>query len=303
MTKRSIALYLSVIGLLLGVAIAWYARAFLLGRAAQSPAFDGQRAFADVETQVAFGPRTPGSDAHARVREWMQAELEKAGWQVEVQEARAMGHTIYNLTARLSDEPPQIILGAHYDSRIYADRDPDPARQLLPVPGAEDGASGVAVLLELARSLPRSTVPIWLVFFDAEDNGHIQGWDWILGSKAFVARMTAKPQAMILVDMVGDADLNIPMEENSDPLLRAAIWKTAAELGYEHVFIPQVRYNIEDDHIPFLQAGIPSVDIIDIDYAYWHTTQDTPDKVSPHSLEIVGHVLWTWLTEQGRPPE
>jgi len=301
MSRRSIALYLLVIGLLLAVAVSWYARAFLLAQAARSPVFDGQRALTDVETQVAFGPRTPGSDAHAKVREWMQAELEAAGWQVEVQQVQAMGHPIYNLIARLSDEPPQIILGAHYDSRLYADRDPDPDQQLLPVPGADDGASGVAVLLELARTLPRSTVPTWLVFFDAEDNGHILGWDWILGSRAFVEHMTVKPQAMVLVDMVGDADLNIPMEENSDPLLRAAIWKIAADLGYEHIFVPQVRYNIEDDHIPFLQAGIPSVDIIDMDYAYWHTTQDTPDKVSPRSLEIVGNVLWTWLTEQGRP--
>jgi Iap family predicted aminopeptidase len=299
MSKRSIALYLAAIGFLLVIAVGWYARAFLLGRNAFAPEFDGQRAYTDVETQVAFGPRTPGSDAHAQTRAWMQEQLEAAGWQVEVQHSESMGHPIYNLIARRSEQPPQIIVGAHYDSRIYADRDPDLLNQTLPVPGANDGASGVAVLIELARTLPDDTVPIWLVFFDAEDNGHILGWDWILGSRAFVAKLTTDPQAMILVDMVGDADLKLPMEGNSDPLLRAALWKTAAQLGYEHIFIPQVKYNIDDDHIPFLEAGIPAVDIIDIDYTAWHTLEDTPDKVSPRSLQVVGNVLWTWLAEQG----
>jgi hypothetical protein len=107
---------------------------------------------------------------------------------------------------------------------------------------------------------------------------------------------------MVLVDMVGDADLNIPMEGNSDPLLRAALWQTASRLGYDHIFIPQVKYNIDDDHIPFLEAGIPAVDIIDIDYAYWHTRQDTPDKVSARSLQVVGNVLWSWLAEQSSSP-
>ena len=298
MAKRSIVLYLSAIGLLLILTVSWYARAFVLAPGGHASTFDGERAYADVQTQVAFGPRTPGSEAHAQARKWMQARLQSAGWQVEVQQAEALGHPIFNLVARRDDRPPEIILGAHYDSRIYADQDPDPAKQVLPVPGANDGASGVAVLLELARSLPEGTVPIWLVFFDAEDNGHIQGWDWILGSRAFVAAMTVRPRAMVLVDMVGDADLNIPMEGNSDPLLRVAIWQTAAQLGYEHVFIPQPKYNIEDDHMPFLEAGIPAVDIIDIDYEFWHTRQDTADKVSPRSLEITGAVLWTWLVGQ-----
>ncbi|MBI3739535.1 MAG: M28 family peptidase [Chloroflexi bacterium] len=300
MNRRNTIIYLSAIGLLFVIALTWYARAFILDREAASTKFSGDRAYADVKTQVAFGPRIPGSDAHAKVLDWMRSELESAGWQVEIQQSESMGHPIQNLVAHRSDEPPQIILGAHYDSRIYATRDPDPSKWTQPVPGADDGASGVAVLLELARSLPDDTVPIWLVFFDAEDNGEIQGWDWLLGSKAFVTTLSAKPKAMILVDMVGDTDLSLPMEANSDPALRESIWKTAADLGYGNIFIPQPKYYIEDDHLPFIQAGIPSVDIIDINYAYWHTTSDTPEHVSAQSLQVVGDVLQTWLSQQKR---
>lgn len=173
----------------------------------------------------------------------------------------------------------------------------------MPGPGANDGGSGVAVLLELARTLPIDTVPIWLVFFDAEDNGRIPLWDWILGSRAFVAEATVLPQKMILVDMVGDSDLQIPMERNSDADLRNSIWETAARLGHDDVFLPQVGKAIVDDHVPFLEAGIPAVDIIDLDYEFWHTTSDTPDKLSAESLQIVGDVLWTWLIEQSASGE
>ncbi len=302
MNRRRILFYLIAIGILFALAIGWYARAFILGQATTTAKFDGERALADVQTQVAFGPRIPGSEAHAKILEWMRRELESAGWQVQVQETQAMGHPVQNLVAFRTAEPPQIILGAHYDSRLQASRDPDPAKQTQPVPGANDGASGVAILLGLAHSLPKNTVPVTLVFFDAEDNGDIPGWDWLLGSKAYVASLTEKPKEMILVDMVGGENLSLPMEGNSDATLRASIWDTAAKLGYQGIFVPQVKYNIEDDHIPFLQAGIPAVDIIDIDYPYWHTSQDLPEHVSVQSLTIVGNVLWAWLTQQNRQP-
>jgi Zn-dependent M28 family amino/carboxypeptidase len=209
-----------------------------------------------------------------------------------------MGHPVQNIRAYKGDAAPEVILGAHYDTRIYASRDPDAAKQTQPVPGADDGASGVAVLLELARTLPQDGTPAWLVFFDAEDNGEIPGWDWLLGSKAFVAQMKVRPKAMVLLDMVGQENLSIPMESNSDPALRAAIWDAAARLGYENVFLPHTKYSIEDDHLPFIDAGIPAVDIIDIDYPYWHTTSDLPEHVSPRSLQIVGEVVSAWLQEQ-----
>jgi Zn-dependent M28 family amino/carboxypeptidase len=249
-----------------------------------------------------MGPRVPGTDGHAQIQEWIERELVEAGWQVEIQESEALGHPIENIVVRRTDEPPQIILGAHYDTRMYADSDPDPAQHTNPVPGANDGASGVAVLLELARSLPEQTVPVWLVFFDAEDNGRIEGWDWILGSREFVANNPDPPRAAIIVDMIGDADLNIYKEQNSNPELTDEIWGVARKLGYESKFIPEYKHSMLDDHTPFVQAGIPAVDIIDFDYPYWHTVQDTPDKVSAESLDAVGETLFVWVVQQSEQP-
>jgi hypothetical protein len=300
-TKRSVALYLSIIGLLLFGAAAWYAYAYL-SQPLEPASFDGQRAFADVETQVAFGSRLPGTEGHAKIQEWMQEELESAGWQVEVQTSEALGHPVENLVARRSTESPQIILGAHYDTRMFADNDPDPAQHTNPVPGANDGASGVAVLLELARSLPEGTVPVWLVFFDAEDNGRIEGWDWIMGSREFVKNNPVQPRAVVIVDMIGDADLNIYKERNSNPELTDEIWEVANGLGYAGKFISEYKHSMIDDHTPFLEAGIPAVDIIDFDYPYWHTVQDTPDKVSAESLQVVGETLRVWIMQQSEQP-
>jgi Zn-dependent M28 family amino/carboxypeptidase len=231
----------------------------------------------------------------------MQEKLEEESWTTEIQEATMMGHPIKNVVARREGEEdkPWILLGAHYDTRIFADQDPDLEKRNQPVPGANDGASGVAVLLELARVLPE-TYPgtIWLVFFDAEDNGGIQGWDWILGSRAFVDQLGGQPDAVVIVDMIGDADLNIKMEPSSDARLTAEIWSQAAELGYKEYFLPVPGPRVLDDHTPFLRAGIPAVDIIDFDYLYWHTTADTLDKVSAESLQVVGETLVAWLESQ-----
>ncbi len=299
MTKRRTALYLIVIGFLLAIVAAWYAVSFW--SVATAPVeFDGARALADVQTQVAFGPRTPGSQGHAKVQAWMRAELESAGWIVEIQSSQMLGHPVENIIAKRNNKPPEIILGAHYDSRFFADNDPNPALRTQPVPGANDGASGVAILLGLAHSLPKDGVSTWLVFFDSEDNGRIPGWDWILGSRAFVKQNPVTPRAVVVVDMVGDADLNLYLEQNSNAALRAEIWNVAAKLGYGKQFIPTPKFSMEDDHTPFLEAGIPAVDIIDFDYPYWHTTQDTPDKVSAKSLKAVGDTLLAWITQQNR---
>ncbi|MEK6751514.1 MAG: M28 family peptidase [Chloroflexota bacterium] len=296
MTKRSATLYLLLIFALLALVAGWYIASFL-NREPDSVSFDSSRAYADVQTQVAFGTRMPGSAGHAQVREWMRAELESAGWDVQVHESERMGHPIFNIIAKRNAEPPQIILGAHYDTRMIADNDPDLTKRAEPVPGANDGASGVAVLLELARSLPEDTAPVWLVFFDAEDNGRINGWDWILGSRAFVEEIQVQPRAVVIVDMIGDADLNIYLEKNSNATIRAEIWNTAATLGHGDVFINEEKFSMLDDHTPFNEANIPAVDIIDFDYPYWHTTQDTPDKVSAESLQAVGDTLWHWIVD------
>jgi glutaminyl-peptide cyclotransferase len=268
---------------------------FLLSRSVYpSELFDGQRAYKDVLAQVTLGPRTPGSQAHARTIAYIQMELHQAGWRTVIQDTTWRGYSIKNIIASRSNRSPQIILAAHYDSRLLADQDHG-AGANGPVPGANDGASGVAVLLELARSLPENSLPAWLVFFDAEDNGGLDGRDWIMGSRAFVAELTVHPRAAIILDMIGDANLNIYIERNSDAGLVAGIWEQAARLGYEKQFIKTTKFSMLDDHTPFLEAGIPAVDIIDFDYPYWHTAADTPDKVSSKSLQIVGETLRTWI--------
>jgi glutaminyl-peptide cyclotransferase len=302
--QKTVSLYLAIIGFLLVAALGWYAYSFLAPHPQIAPpvTFDGSRAYEDVQTQVAFGSRVPDTEGHVKIQDWMREELEAAGWQVEIQESEALGHSIENVVAKKSNQPPQIIIGAHYDTRMFADNDPDVAQHANFVPGANDGASGVAVLTELARSLPADTVPVWLVFFDAEDNGRIEGWDWILGSREFVANNPLQPRAVIIIDMIGDADLNIYKERNSNQGLTDEIWQVARGLGYEDTFIPEYKHSMLDDHTPFLEAGIPAVDIIDFDYSYWHTVQDTPDKVSAESLQTVGETLRVWITQQTPQP-
>jgi len=209
----------------------------------------------------------------------------------------ANGHFLHNLIARRGTGSPYLLLGAHYDSRLLADQDADPALRVQPVPGANDGASGVAILMALGSALPVDAPgTIELVFFDGEDNGNIPTWDWLLGSRAFVEHLQQAPDAAIILDMVGDRDLNLYQEKNSTPWLVNSIWQQAKNLGLGDVFIPHLKYAMLDDHTPFLQAGIPAVDIIDFDYPAWHTTGDTLDKVSQESLFAVGQTMLMWIT-------
>lgn len=283
-------------GVILGIVLIsiaiWVIFAHLLS---PQPLFNGQRAYEDVVYQVKLGPRTPGSVAHAQEVAYIVKVLEEAGWEVNFQDTYWQGFPIRNIIATRGNEASPIIIGAHYDSRIFADQDTGPARSEA-VPGANDGASGVAILLELARCLPAGTTPVWLVFFDAEDNGGIEGRDWIMGSRSYVNSLTVQPEAVIIVDMVGDIELNLYQEQNSDPTLSGEIWTQAAALGYGEAFIATAKYRMLDDHTPFLDAGIPAVDIIDFDYPYWHKTTDTADKVSPESLTIVGETLRIWIS-------
>ncbi len=267
---------------------------FSQSRLSAPQAFDGARAYRDVVYQTSLGARTPGSQAHAETRAWILRTLQNSGWQAESRPVQMMGHDLYNLLGRRGSGTPWVILGAHYDSRMLADQTPGGSAE--PVPGANDGASGVAVLLELARTLPQDLpAEVWLVFFDGEDNGDLPGWDWILGSRAFAQSLPGSPDAVVVVDMIGDVDLNVYLEGNSDPQLAAQIWDTAARLGYQQYLIPQRKYTMLDDHLPFRQRGIPAVDLIDFDYPYWHTVTDTADKVSAHSLQVIGDTLAHWL--------
>ena len=258
--------------------------------------FDGPSAFQYVQAQMAIGPRPTGSDAGRKTGDYIVAQLRKHGWQVEEQEFVYRGVPGRNIIAKAGDGPVALI-GAHYDTRRLADEDPNAALRAEPVPGANDGASGVAVLLELARTLDKVRLKneVWLTFFDAEDNGRLDGWEFIAGSQEMAGRLTVKPEMVVIADMIGDRDQQIYKEQNSNPELVARIWDIASRLGYGDVFLPTAKWSMQDDHTPFLQKGIPAVDLIDFDYPYWHTTQDTTDKVAPESLERVGRVLQVLL--------
>jgi glutaminyl-peptide cyclotransferase len=261
--------------------------------------FDGSESYQWVIEQCDLGYRIPGTEAHRETGDLIIHRLEKLGWRVREQEFPYMGITARNILA-WKGEGPAVLLGAHYDTRRAADQE-DPS---IPVMGANDGASGVAVLLELARVLDVDSAPgrVYLAFFDVEDGGRLDGWEWIVGS-TYMAEHWGEAdevalQAVVVADMIGDRDLQVFYEHNSDPELRAQIWRVAGDLGYSNTVIPQVRHAILDDHLPFVQRGIPAVDLIDFDYPYWHTTRDTPDKVSPQSLETVGRTLEAWLEGQ-----
>jgi glutaminyl-peptide cyclotransferase len=273
----------------------------LSGCASSAPkVFSGTQAYSLAQEFLQFGPRVSGTEANRKAGDWILEELNESGWASFIDEGMYLDTAVRNIAGRRG-QGPVIILGAHYDSRRCADRPQGDCAE--PVLGANDGASGVAVLLELARTLDLDWKQnqIWLVFFDAEDNGYLNGWDWIAGSRQFALRVKDARaegelfQTMILLDMVGDADQQFYFEGNSDPALRAEIWSTAASLGFGDIFIPDQKLIVLDDHVPFRDLGIPSVDIIDLNYPYWHTTGDTLDKISAISLERIGRTMEVWL--------
>lgn len=270
--------------------------------------FDGTRAHQHVVAQMNLGARPTGSAANRATGDYILARLTESGWQTETQEFVYRGVTVRNIIGkRAQGRGAPILVGAHYDTRPRADQ--DKTNPNAPVPGANDGASGVAVLLELARVLDESKLKneVWLVFFDAEDNGELNAcalvpapcdttpWTWSVGAEYFAAHLRTQLHAVVIVDMIGDADQNIYYERTSDPALQEELWKIAARLGYTRQFIAEPKWAIWDDHTPFLARGIRAAVLIDFDYPYWHTTQDTLDKVSGVSLERVGRVLQVWL--------
>ncbi len=253
--------------------------------------------------QCAFGPRVPGSAAHDSCRAWF-VELLTPWADTVIQQPftfydslRSKELHMTNIIARWTGKGKRRILCAHWDTRPIAEMDPDTARQDEPILGANDGASGVAVCLEMARlfgrAKPRRSVEI--VLFDGEDYGPPSRIDWyLLGSKHFARKADPSDyEWAILLDMVGDADLRLGPEEYSRryaPELIDYVWSHAEELGITE-WDRFARYSLFDDHIPLLQEGVPAVDVIDFDYPYWHTHEDTPDKCSAASLGKVGRVM------------
>ena len=258
-----------------------------------------------VEEQMVLGPRTPGSDAHYKFISQTMDTLQTSGWSVRCEAEKYQGKTIRNIIADRGAEEADlwIVIGAHYDSRITADQEKTAEARLKAVPAANDGASGIAVLLGLAKTLPESLDKrITLAFFDAEDQGHVMGWpDWCLGSRLLAEQygsLEQKPDAVIVIDMIGDADLNVYREKNSDTALNDMLFGLAEKLGFSKQFINAEKYAMYDDHIPFIEQGIPAADLIDFDYPWWHTLNDTADKLSEESLQTVYKLLYTYLTAQ-----
>ena len=271
--------------------------------------FMGGRAFEDLKRLVAFGPRPAGSAALVKARQEIIRQLKLTGVGVEEDSftaATPLGNVpMTNLIARVPGERQQVvIIAGHYETKRF---------EGVPFVGANDGGSSAAFLIELARVLSQRTnkLTYWLVFFDGEEAFvEFTGTDGLYGSRHLVQKLTAsgelsRIQAMILVDMIADAKLNIHREYNSTPWLTDRVFGAAHRLGYQKYFQDEVRA-YEDDHIPFVNAGVAAVDLLDFDYGpdnrYWHTAQDTIDKCSPFSLTIVGRVVLGTLDDLEGPP-
>ena len=272
-------------------------------------AFDAKRAFAALEKQCEFGPRPPGSAAHRETQNYLFTELQKYANSTELQphvyEAKTATLHLNNILAEFGPGSPPvtgkgqsgetILLAAHWDTRPFADHDPKPENRDKPILGANDGASGVAILLEIARVLKEHPPPrrVVIVLFDGEDYGRTTD-DMFIGSRFFAKNLGKwKPDYGILLDMVGDKDLTLPIERYSwtaNSEFTEAIWNRALTLGLAP-FQQRLGNAIMDDHVPLIKVGIPMVDIIDFNYPYWHTIEDTVDKCSPKSLEVVATLV------------
>lgn len=270
--------------------------------ASQPVPFNADNSFSILKKQCGFGPRPVGTVAHDQTRDYLIQEMKKYAQTIEIQDFSCVlddkNQTLTNIIGRFGNSSSNsVLLSAHWDTRPIADRDPDPLKRKTPIIGANDGASGVAVLLELARIFHDTppAVPVTIILFDGEDYGPT-GQDMFLGSRYFASQL-GQPTGYrygILLDMIGDKDLGIYREGNSQISAKPVvdnIWSIAASLKYSQYFINKVKYSISDDHLPLIDAGLPCADLIDFDYKYWHTTGDTVDKCSSQSLKVVGDTI------------
>ena len=276
-----------------------------------SPSFDGLRAFALVEKQVAFGPRVPGAPGHAAQLDWMLARLDSFAPELVAdtfQHVSSAGDSLVlvNMMARFRPElDRRIVILTHWDTRPTSDEAADPARRGDPIPGANDGGSGTAVLLELAALMADAPPPLGidLLFVDGEDFGP-DGEDMYLGAVRYAGQIAvgeqvgARPLYGLLLDLVGDAAPSFPVEGHSAEYASVVVrkvWRAAARLGYSAYFPERVGRPIFDDHVPLIEAGLPTADLIDFDYgpnnSFWHTPEDLPANVSAATLGMVGQVV------------
>jgi Zn-dependent M28 family amino/carboxypeptidase len=263
-----------------------------------------------LERQCAFGPRVPGTAAHDSCFSFLVSRFRALASVVETDtftyDSPDLGKDLrlMNAVARFRPKAKErILFAAHWDSRPWADKDPNPALRMRPVLGANDGASGVAVLLEVARVLKKTGTPIGvdLAILDGEDLGTDENPNgFFRGSSRYVEWMGEKrPLFVIVIDMVGKKDLVLQWETNSQKQasnIVDLVWEEARELGIRN-FKSTPGPTVYDDHIPFLNASIPAIDLIDMDFLQWHTTGDVPAVCSPQSLEAVGTVLVSLATK------
>ncbi|MCK9484746.1 MAG: M28 family peptidase [Candidatus Marinimicrobia bacterium] len=279
--------------------------------------FDGERAFRFLHQQCDLGPRNPGSSGHTAQRNMLIEFLKPLADTLIIQDFKRFipeENITLNLTNIIAGFTPEkencILLGAHWDTRPRAEHDPDPTKRHIPILGANDGASGTAVLMHMAELMAERKPPraVYVVFFDGEDYGYPGTLEYYcMGSEYFAKNLPIpKPEEAIIIDMIGDADLQIPVERNSvnsHPQLIKKLWEIAARHRFG-AFIHQIDEEIYDDHLMLIRhAGIPSVDLIDFKYPnrftnYWHTTMDTPDKCSVESLQIIGTVLYDYIFDK-----
>ncbi|MEI7578258.1 MAG: M28 family peptidase [Armatimonadota bacterium] len=294
-------------------------QSLLLGYVAltQTPeTFDQARSWNWLTKQCALGPRTPGSEAHLKCRDMILEESKKYCARAELQPFQHRWTKtnkdveMWNVLAfhNWDKAKVRVVLSAHWDTRPSADQEYDRQRAAKPIPGANDGASGVAVLLELMRlnkTLPED-IGICYAFFDGEDLGPELS-EMFLGAVHYSNNVKSpKPDYGILLDMIGDKDLKVPVEPNSykkAQKVTVALYRHAKKVGLEKTFPMEYGPEILDDHLSMNAAGIPTVDLIDFDYEHWHTLEDTPDKCSADSLGKVGKLLETWcrLTPAWKP--
>jgi Zn-dependent M28 family amino/carboxypeptidase len=280
---------------------------YWLGAAGPPESFDGARAFGDLKHLVSYGPRPAGSPALAEARRWIIAQLKDAGAEVEEDSFTAATPVgaipMTNLIAKFPGAQSKLVMVAgHYDTKRFEN---------FRFVGANDGASSAALLLELARVLQgrKHALTYWLVFFDGEEA--VREWtetDSVYGSRHLVQKLSSEGElgrirAMILVDMIGDSNLVIKRDANSTPWLTETVFTAAHRLGYAKYFL-DTPTAVEDDHIPFVNAGVAAVDLIDFnpEDGYWHTARDTTDHCSPLSLTIVGRVVLAMLADIEKSP-
>ena len=289
--------------------------------------FNSTYAYNDIQSQLDFGYRIPGTNESLDCANWINTEMQEYG-ESALYNYSINGIPCHNIISRVNPNMSQIVIfAAHYDSRAIAEKDSNESLRDSPILGANDGGSGVSVLMEMARVISSSkinwTISFWFIFFDAEDQGSngISGWNYCEGSEWMVDEMEEQPSiyfrdgqsldsihSFILFDMVGGDNLKFIHEDRDNDELLETVFHLGNELEYESTFpLEAETYRIFDDHVPFANEGIPTLDLVikfwdtECGWPYHHTTEDNLENISPESLEITGRTVLQYVYETFNP--